>query len=525
MARRVGVLLVSLVLVLCVAPATTAAAAPLHGHDISWPQCPASVGGYGLPMPPTTTGFVVIGMTRGLPFTENPCLQAQVNWQEANGVRAHAYVIPAFPTAAQLSTYGRQGPWDQRFRAGQLSNVGYAAARFALDSYLRVGFTAPFFWIDVEPRPAQPWPTATAAQQRENRLVVEGMMRGFRDAGFGYGLYSYAAGWQDITGGWWLPGVPVWATAGRLDYPQEAQDRCSQPSFSGGPVYLSQWYDDERDYDLTCGTYGFTPLPLTSSSPSNSTAEWNGDWRNDLLARVPSTGELRLYRGTGRGTFAPGGLPIGSGWQVFDALETVGDFDGDGAQDVLARRASTGELWLYSGNGQGGWRAWRVVGSGWQVMSTITGTGDFTGDQRADLLAVERATGTLWLYPGNGAGGFLPRVRAGGGWYVMSTAFSPGDFDGDGRSDLLARESATGYLWLYPGNGAGGFLPRVRVGAGWQVMDALIGAGDFNGDRTADVLARERSTGILWLYPGNGAGGWLARVRADSGWNALDPLF
>ncbi len=46
--------------------------------------------------------------------------------------------------------------------------------------------------------------------------------------------------------------VPVWATAGRLDYPTEAQDRCTQPSFSGGPVLLSQWFDDKRDYDMTC---------------------------------------------------------------------------------------------------------------------------------------------------------------------------------------------------------------------------------------------------------------------------------
>ena len=41
----------------------------------------------------------------------------------------------------------------------------------------------------------------------------------------------------------------------------------------------------------------------------------------------------------------------------------------------------------------------------------------------------------------------------------------------------------------------------------------------------ADVLAREASTGILWLYPGDGRGGWLARVSADAGWNGLDPLF
>ena len=56
-------------------------------------------------------------------------------------------------------------------------------------------------------------------------------------------------------------------------------------------------------------------------------------------------------------------------------------------------------------------------------------------------------------------------------------------------------------------------------------MNALMAPGDFNGDRTADVLAREASTGYLWLYPGNGAGGWRPRVLANSGWNALDAIF
>jgi hypothetical protein len=87
-------------------------------------------------------------------------------------------------------------------------------------------------------------------------LIIEGLMGGLADADMPYGVYSYASAWQSITESWPLPDVPVWATAGRLDYPTEAHDRCTQPSFSGGPVVLSQWYDDERDYDMTCTPSG-----------------------------------------------------------------------------------------------------------------------------------------------------------------------------------------------------------------------------------------------------------------------------
>jgi hypothetical protein len=518
----VGVLAVLLGTAPAVAP--PAEAATMFGHDISWPQCPTTQGGFGLPLPPTSTQFVIVGLTRGLPFTENPCLQSQVDWTRQFGKPAHGYAMAAFPTAAQLSTYGTQGPWSARTRSGQLSNVGHAEATFALASLRRVGFSPPVVWIDVEPRTQQPWPTATTAQQRENRLIIEGMMRALRDAGVAYGLYSYSSGWRSITGSWWLPGVPVWATAGRLDYPTEAEDRCVQPSFSGGPVFISQWYDDTRDYDRTCGTYAFTPLPIPPSSLTGSTAEFTGDWNNDVLARRPSTSELWLYPGDGRGGWRGWG-PVGFGWGAFDVLETPGDFDGDGAQDVLARSASTGDLWLYPGDGRGGWRPWGRVGNGWQIMDAMVGPGDFDGDQRVDVLAREAVTGDLWLYPGNGRGGWLGPVRVGNGWQVMNAILGPGDFNGDGTADVLARKAATGDLWLYPGNGRGGWLGPVRVGNGWQVMNAILGPGDFNGDRTADVLAREAATGALWLYPGNGHGGWLPRVRVGTGWNALDALF
>ncbi len=522
--RLLTALIVCLAVLLGFVPAAPRAQAiTLNGHDISWPQCPTAVGGFGLPLPPASSRFVVIGLTKGLPFTENPCLASQVAWARTNGKPAQAYTMAAFPTPAQIVAHGAQGPWASATRAGQFSNVGYAEARFAVASLTRAGFAPRMVWIDVEPRPAQPWPTATALQQRENRYIIEGNMRGLRDAGFSYGVYSFASGWASITGSWRLSGVAVWATAGRLDFPSEALDLCRKASFSGGRVYLSQWYDDARDYDLTCDPYAFTPLPVPASTLSRATADFNGDWKNDVLARVTATGDLRMYPGTGLGGRLPG-IRIGNGWNVFNSLETPGDFNGDGPLDVLARETSTGRLWLYRGNGTGGFLPRIQVGNGWNIFSAILGPGDFNGDQRVDVLARESITGRLWLYPGNGSGGFLPRVQAGNGWTIFNALVGPGDMNNDGAADVLAREAATGDLWLYRGNGTGGFLPRVRVGNGWNTMTAVVSPGDFNGDRNPDLLARD-GAGVLWLYPGSGSGTFLPRAQVGPGWNGLAPIF
>lgn len=242
------------------------------------------------------------------------------------------------------------------------------------------------------------------------------------------------------------------------------------------------------------------------------------DGAPDLLSITTSTGALWLNRGDGSGGWLPR-VQVGWGWSGMDVLESIGDADGDGNPDLLSRDAATGSLYLYPGDGTGGWLARRQVGTGWNVMSAVLAPGDFDGDGAPDVLAREAATGYLYLYPGDGAGGWLPRRQVGSGWAVMSAVLGAGDLDGDGNADVLAREASSGGLFLYPGNGSGGWLARRQVGWGWGSMSALVGPGDLDGDRNADLLAREASSGTLYLYPGNGSGGWLPRRQVGTGWS------
>ncbi len=257
----------------------------------------------------------------------------------------------------------------------------------------------------------------------------------------------------------------------------------------------------------------------------------NADMKSDVLAR-DKAGRLWFLAGDGTGKLVGSG-----GWNAMNALTRHGDFTGDAREDVVARESATGTLWLYPGTGTGAIGTRKLIGSGgWNAMVKITAFGDLTADGRTDLLAVEKSTGKLWLYPGTSTGTIGARKLMGsGGWNAMNALVAPGDMNGDGRADLIAREGATGKLWFYPATSTGAFGSRVMIGSGgWNVMASFLTVGDFNADGRNDlatitnsgyVSPECRGVGCLVLYPGKGTGALNTGVPEDGNWWGLNGTF
>ncbi|MFF2274448.1 FG-GAP-like repeat-containing protein [Agromyces sp. NPDC058126] len=204
------------------------------------------------------------------------------------------------------------------------------------------------------------------------------------------------------------------------------------------------------------------------------------------------------------------------------------DFSGDGLPDVLAI-AANGDLRLYTGKPSGVLNAGKVVGRGWSIYSTVFAVGDFSGDGLPDLLGRDRS-GALWMHRGNGTGGWKgSRMKVGSGWQGFTALLGPGDFNGDGYNDVLARDAA-GRLRLYPGNGAGGFKAASYVGQGWNGFTAILGSGDLQGTHPVgvDLLAVSRwavpkaSNPDMSLYPTNGVGGWMVKSIVGKGFSTYN---
>jgi hypothetical protein len=339
------------------------------------------------------------------------------------------------------------------------------------------------------------------------------------DASVWYKYTAESDGWvvADVSGSDYSAGVAVvTGTPGNFTF-----EGCGDGGFvweaSAGVTYVLLVFDDQLDGQDNGGLMSLVVDETTNPALRNN--DFTGDGNADVVAR-DTYGRLYLYPGNGLGGWKPK-IVYGYGWNAFTAMLAPGDFDGDGNADLMVRD-SAGRLYLYPGNGAAGWLPRVAYGTGWNAMTAIVGVGDFDGDMAMDLLARD-ATGRLYLYPGDGAGGWLPRVAYGTGWNAMTAILGVGDFNGDATADVMARDTA-GKLWLYPGDGAGGFLARVGYGYGWNAMTALTAPGDFSGDTFADLIARD-SLGKLWLYRGNGAGGWLVgRLQIGTGWQGMTAI-
>ena len=246
--------------------------------------------------------------------------------------------------------------------------------------------------------------------------------------------------------------------------------------------------------------------------------DFNGDRLDDLMARRRTDGSLWLWRGV-LGLGYRSAVQIGANWTGLSNIVRPGDWDGDGAQDVIVRVTSSGQLRLYPRTSGGGFGPPRVIGTGWGSVRGIYGPGDLNGDGVMDLLA-HFTDGSLWLYPGDGHGAFRPRVQVGHGWGASMMLVTPGDWNGDGRHDLLARHS-DGSLWLYPGTDRSSFAAARKIGVGWNPFSTISGSGDVDKDGKPDLLAWTAS-GQLVLYPGSGTGGFRRSVILGGGWAAYD---
>lgn len=271
-------------------------------------------------------------------------------------------------------------------------------------------------------------------------------------------------------------------------------------SFPGGSVTVTGLSNWNARFFVTNLQGGGVDIHLENAANN----DFNGDGKSDILWRN-TDGTLTDWLSTSTGGFTNNWnasvSSVATSWHVAG----TGDFNGDGHADVLWRN-DDGTLADWLGNANGGFthnyaNSVASVPTSWQVA----GTGDFNGDGHSDILW-RNSDGTLTDWLGTANGGFTN--NAANEWAGIPTSWTvaaTGDFNGDGLTDILWRNT-DGSLTDWLGTANGSFTDNsanawTGVPTGWTVA----GTGDFNGDGLTDILwLNTNGTYTDWLGTANG---------------------
>jgi len=246
--------------------------------------------------------------------------------------------------------------------------------------------------------------------------------------------------------------------------------------------------------------------------------DFNGDGIDDFAFAAGNV--LELFAGSA----AQNHMPI---YRVNDITRVVGetlyalDADGDNDLDLVTLNLDP----ILTTNVAGNFDSSQIFDS--NLLGAINlSIGDFNGDGRSDILTIGEGSANtlvLALFAGNASGGFDLPVSVDTlssdlflGGFVFDTAskeLAAGDFDADGDLDI-AITSTTNFVQIMINDGAGSFSAGQRVIVGTRPIH--VRAADFDLDGTLDLATINQDSKTAVISLGNGDGTFADNNGSDT---------
>lgn len=251
--------------------------------------------------------------------------------------------------------------------------------------------------------------------------------------------------------------------------------------------------------------------------------DYDNDGRPDFLAVAGDDMYIHGNASTPGNPVKGTGKFVSSGWSSVDTLLS-GDYDSDGKIDLVGRAGSDLYIWRNIGTpGNAAFTTARVYSGGWGVFNRFMPLADYDNDGRPDIVGI--AGGDMWIHgnastPGNPVKGDGKFVSS--GWGSVDT-FLSADYDRDGKTDLIGRSGDTLYAWRNIGTTGSFAIATTTFGGGWDTLDRFLPLVDYTGDGKPDITGV--GGGGLYTHLNTSSPGTMAKgdgVFISGHWGHLD---
>lgn len=248
-------------------------------------------------------------------------------------------------------------------------------------------------------------------------------------------------------------------------------------------------------------------------------ADISGDRRADVIHLVQGADYAHTWISNGDGTFRVGTFRPWAGYAIPNGVWQTADLNGDGRVDLvhIVQGADYAHTWMSNGDGTfrvGTFRPW----AGYAMPNGQWLASDVNGDGRTDLSHIVNGGDYVHNWLSNGDGTFrVTTFRPWAGYAMPNGVWMTADYNGDGRADLCHAVASGDYVHTWTSNGDGTYrLSTFRPWAGYAIPNGLWMTGDFDADGRADIVHAVNASNIVHIWRSTGAGGF--RVTTFSPW-------
>lgn len=268
-------------------------------------------------------------------------------------------------------------------------------------------------------------------------------------------------------------------------------------------VFLAHDYVIFTNHTVKILEVSATPLYI-------STADFNNDGRLDIAAVSHRCDNPAVYLGYGDGTFSTQTTTLNTSTFSQRSL-AIGDFNNDTYPDIVISDAVASIIGVYFGYGNGSFELPVLYSTGTSSSPYSVDVGDFDSNGALDIVVVNYNSNNVCIFYGNESGLYTEKIvyslpiGSGPIWVTVT------DLDNDTFLDIVVANFAGNNIYILFGDGDGYFRDNVTLPTGTDSGPCSIDIGDLNKDHSLDIIVANQMSKTIGIFFGNSNGTFSAQ--------------